>query len=46
MAMAPLLLPNKVRTAELFMLIAAVAELPSSVLTALRLIAPEAGNAI
>jgi hypothetical protein len=46
MVMAPLATPNKVRTAASFNEIAAVADKPSSVLTALRLIAPDAGNAI
>jgi hypothetical protein len=44
--MAPLATPNSVRTAESFIVMVAVLDSPSSVLTALRLIAPDAGNAI
>jgi hypothetical protein len=46
MVMAPLATPNRERTAASFNEMAAVADKPSSVLTALRLIAPDAGNAI
>jgi hypothetical protein len=46
MVMAPLATPNKVRTAESFIVICAVLDKASSVLTALRLIDPDAGNAI
>jgi hypothetical protein len=46
MVMAPLATPNRERTAASFIVICAVLDKASSVLTALKLIAPDAGNAI